>query len=411
MPQTLSAMARPLVIVESPAKARTIAGFLGDDFTVESSVGHIRDLPTKSELPAEFKGEPWDYLAIDVYNGFKPVYVIHNDKKGKVRELKQLLKQADELYLATDEDREGEAIAWHLLEVLNPPASMPVKRMVFHEITPSRRSSTPSTIPARSTAVWSTPRRPVACSIGSTATSVGHGCRQKVMSSGRRPGAERRHPHRRRPRARAHGVRLGRLLGPRTVSSEPVPDPGPTTDPSPRRSCSSTALAWPPARISARRVRSPSRRRRCSTRPAAVVLATNCAGGPSRCAASSAGPIAAGRPRRSSRRRFQQEAGRKLRLSASMAMRSAQSLYENGLHHLHAHRQHDAVGDGAHGCARRDHPALRRPVPARRAPPVRQEGQERAGGPRGDPPRRRLVPLARARWPARSTPTTPRSTS
>ena len=131
-------MATPLVIVESPAKARTIAGFLGRDVVVESSIGHIRDLPGRaSDMPPEYKGEPWARLAVDVYNGFKPVYVVDADKKSKVADLRRLMKDASELYLATDEDREGEAIAWHLLEVLNPPASLPVKRMVFHEITPA----------------------------------------------------------------------------------------------------------------------------------------------------------------------------------------------------------------------------------------------------------------------------------
>src|SRR5262249_23230522 len=128
-------MASPLVIVESPAKARTIAGFLGDDYLVESSVGHIRDLPSNArEVPEAYKRK-WEVLAVDIENDFKPLYIVNPDKKSKVKELKALLKQADELYLATDEDREGEAIAWHLLEVLNPPSSMPVKRMVFHEIT------------------------------------------------------------------------------------------------------------------------------------------------------------------------------------------------------------------------------------------------------------------------------------
>jgi DNA topoisomerase-1 len=128
-------MANPLVIVESPAKARTIAGFLGDDYLVESSVGHIRDLPSNaSEVPEAYKRK-WEVLAVDIDNDFKPLYIVNPDKKSKVKELKALLKKADELYLATDEDREGEAIAWHLLEVLNPPSSMPVKRMVFHEIT------------------------------------------------------------------------------------------------------------------------------------------------------------------------------------------------------------------------------------------------------------------------------------
>src|SRR5438874_1380966 len=125
---------RRLVIVESPAKARTIANFLGDDFVVDSSVGHIRDLPTKAaEIPEAYKKEPWARLGVDVEHDFEPLYVIDPDKKKKVTELKARLKDADELWLATDEDREGEAIAWHLLEVLQP--KVPVRRMVFHEIT------------------------------------------------------------------------------------------------------------------------------------------------------------------------------------------------------------------------------------------------------------------------------------
>jgi DNA topoisomerase-1 len=126
--------AKKLVIVESPAKAKTIAGYLGDDFVVESSIGHIRDLPNRaSEIPENLKKEPWARLGVDVERNFEPLYVVDSDKKGKVSELKKLLKNADELLLATDEDREGEAIAWHLLEVLQP--KVPVRRMVFHEIT------------------------------------------------------------------------------------------------------------------------------------------------------------------------------------------------------------------------------------------------------------------------------------
>jgi DNA topoisomerase-1 len=129
-------MGKALVIVESPAKARTISGMLGPDFIVESSVGHIRDLPRGAdEVPAAVKGEPWARLGVDVDNGFKPLYVVSSPKKSVVANLKKLLKTADELYLATDEDREGESIAWHLSEVLNP--TVPVKRMVFHEITPA----------------------------------------------------------------------------------------------------------------------------------------------------------------------------------------------------------------------------------------------------------------------------------
>ncbi|MGZ4603189.1 MAG: DNA topoisomerase, partial [Kineosporiaceae bacterium] len=124
---------RRLVIVESPTKARTIAGYLGPEFEVEASRGHIRDLPQPSELPAEMKKGPFGKFAVDVDNGFEAYYVVDNDKKKMVAELKRALKGADELYLATDEDREGEAIAWHLLEVLQP--KVPVRRMVFHEIT------------------------------------------------------------------------------------------------------------------------------------------------------------------------------------------------------------------------------------------------------------------------------------
>src|SRR5436309_5472139 len=127
-------MPKPLVIVESPAKARTIAGFLGRDFVVESSIGHIRDLPRRAaDVPAAYKNEPWARLGVDVDNGFKPLYVLSSEKRQQVAKLRSLLKDASELYLATDEDREGESIAWHLLEVLGP--QVPVKRMVFHEIT------------------------------------------------------------------------------------------------------------------------------------------------------------------------------------------------------------------------------------------------------------------------------------
>jgi DNA topoisomerase-1 len=124
-----------LVIVESPSKARTIAGYLGSGYVVESSVGHIRDMPvTAADIPAKYKGEPWARLGVDVDHDFEALYVVHSDKRHQVSLLKSLLKDADELLLATDEDREGEAIAWHLLEELKP--KVPTRRMVFHEITP-----------------------------------------------------------------------------------------------------------------------------------------------------------------------------------------------------------------------------------------------------------------------------------
>ena len=127
-------MGTKLVIVESPAKARKIGSFLGDEYVVEASVGHIRDLPQRAaDIPKEFKKFAWAKEGVNIEEEFAPLYVINPDKKSKVAELKELMKDADELILATDEDREGEAIAWHLIEVLRP--KIPVRRMVFHEIT------------------------------------------------------------------------------------------------------------------------------------------------------------------------------------------------------------------------------------------------------------------------------------
>ncbi len=129
-------MAHKLVIVESPAKARNIGGFLGDGYVVESSIGHIRDLPmSAADTPAEIKDKSWGRLGVDVDHEFTPYYVVPRDKKQHIAKLKKLLKDADALYLATDEDREGEAIAWHLLDELKPKKGIPVHRMVFHEIT------------------------------------------------------------------------------------------------------------------------------------------------------------------------------------------------------------------------------------------------------------------------------------
>ena len=123
------------MIVESPAKARTIAGYLGQNYVVESSIGHIRDMPDKAaEIPVKLRKEPWARLGVDVDHDFEALYVVHADKKSQVAKLKKALSGAEELLLATDEDREGEAIAWHLLQELKP--RIPYRRMVFHEITP-----------------------------------------------------------------------------------------------------------------------------------------------------------------------------------------------------------------------------------------------------------------------------------
>ena len=132
---TVANGARRLVIVESPAKARTIAGYLGKGYVVESSIGHIRDMPSSAaDIPDSLRKEPWARLGVNIDADFEPLYVVNADKRQQVSKLKKLLKDADELLLATDEDREGEAIAWHLVQELKP--KVPARRMVFHEITP-----------------------------------------------------------------------------------------------------------------------------------------------------------------------------------------------------------------------------------------------------------------------------------
>lgn len=125
-----------LVIVESPAKAKTISNFLGKDYVVEASFGHVRDLPAgKKEVPEEFRSEKWAEFGVNVEDKYQPVYVVSSDKKKQISHLRKLMKNADGLLLATDEDREGESISWHLLEVLKPSKNLPVQRIVFHEIT------------------------------------------------------------------------------------------------------------------------------------------------------------------------------------------------------------------------------------------------------------------------------------
>ena len=127
-------MTKPLVIVESPAKARTLARMLGDEYRVEASIGHVRDLPENaSEVPAEIKDKPWGRMGVDVENGFRPYYVVARDRMARIRDLRSALKEAPEVLLATDPDREGESISWHLRDVLKP--TVPVRRIEFHEIT------------------------------------------------------------------------------------------------------------------------------------------------------------------------------------------------------------------------------------------------------------------------------------
>ncbi len=191
-------MARSLVIVESPAKAKTISRFLGDGYEVRASVGHVADLPSKG-------------LAVDVDNGFKPTYELTTRGKEVVKELRAALKDADELYLATDEDREGEAISWHLLEALKP--RVPVKRMVFHEITRSAideavRSPTGHRLRAGRRGRDAAHPRP-AVRIRGLAGPLEEGERRAVG----RAGAESGDAPGRRARVGAHPLRARRLLG------------------------------------------------------------------------------------------------------------------------------------------------------------------------------------------------------
>lgn len=131
-----SAKGKHLVVVESPSKAKTISRFLGNEYRVEASFGHVRDLPESAkEIPAKFKKSEWARLGVDVNNGFEPIYVVPKDKERHIKTLKSAIAEAEELLLATDEDREGESIGWHVLEVLKPKSGLPIRRIVFHEVT------------------------------------------------------------------------------------------------------------------------------------------------------------------------------------------------------------------------------------------------------------------------------------
>ena len=239
---------KALVIVESPAKARTISGLLGPDFIVESSIGHIRDLPRGAdEVPAAYKGEGWARLGVDVDNGFKPLYVVSAEKKSVVANLKRLLKGADELYLATDEDREGESIAWHLSEVLSPAGpgqahGVPRDHPGGHR--PGRRGvAGPRPSPGRRPGGPANPRP--ALRLRGVARPVAQGHAPPVG----RAGAERGHPDGGRTRAGPDAVPLGHLVGRRRHLRHAAPT-AERRRRSPPRSCRSAAGRWPPGRTS-----------------------------------------------------------------------------------------------------------------------------------------------------------------
>jgi DNA topoisomerase-1 len=317
---------RKLVIVESPAKARTIAGYLGEGFTVEASVGHIRDLPQPSELPAEMKRGPFGKFAVDVDNGFQPYYVVGPDKRKTVAELRKALKGADELYLATDEDREGEAIAWHLLQELKP--KVPVKRMVFHEITReaihralgATRDLDERLVDAQETrrildrlygyevspVLWRKVRQ------GLSAGRVQSVATRMVVERERERMAFRSAEHwdvrglfrsaGQAPDAAPFEARLVQLDGRRVATGRDFDDRGELRDPRTIHLAQEQAEAWAAALTGAAFTVRDLETKPYTRRPAAPFTTST----------------------------LQQEAARKLRMSSRQAMRVAQGLYENG---------------------------------------------------------------------------------
>ncbi len=170
-----------LVIVESPAKARTIGKYLGKGYKVEASIGHIRDLPQgANEIPEDLKKLPWSRLGVNVEEGFDPLYIVPAEKKAQVTKLKTLLKDAKDLYLATDEDREGEAISWHLNEVLKPRS--PSIGSSFTK-SPKKRSSKRSPTPATLTPIWSVRKKRAESLTGSTGTRFRRCCGARFAPS------------------------------------------------------------------------------------------------------------------------------------------------------------------------------------------------------------------------------------
>ncbi len=355
-------MAKPLVVVESPAKAKTISKFLGSTYNVRASVGHVADLPSKG-------------LAVDVDNGFKPTYELTDRGKQVIKDLKAALKDASELYLATDEDREGEAISWHLLEHLKP--KVPVKRMVFHEITASaidHAVNNPRGIDYGLVDAAET-RRILDRLYGYEVSPVLWRRVNRGLSAGRvqspliRLIVERE-------RERIAFVVAGYWDIELTTATTP--------------SFTADLVAVDGARVATGKDFS------SGGQPGANVvvldeararrLADGLTGADFRVRSVEEKPYRSRPQAPFMTSTLQQEGGRKLRMSSSQVMRVAQGLYERGYITLHAHRRGDAVGRRHAGRAAADRQRLRRPVPLAAAQAVHVEGEERPGGPRGDPP-------------------------
>ncbi len=379
-----------LVVVESPSKAKTISGFLGDGYIVESSVGHIRDLPRgAADVPAKYKGEPWARLGVNTENGFEPLYVISPEKRAQVAKLKSLLAGADELYLATDEDREGEAIAWHLLETLKP--KVPVKRMVFHEITPAAiraaaenpRALDDNLVDAQET------RRILDRLYGYEVSPV---LWKKVMpklSAGRvQSVATRIIVQRERERM---AFRAGTYWG---LDASMAPTSAEAKDAF-KSSLSSVAGR----RLAAGRDFDPATGGIKAgsdvlllDEDGARTLARQLEGGTATVSSVEEKPYTRRPYPPFMTSTLQQEAGRKLGFNSERTMRTAQRLYENG-YITYMRTDSTTLSATAQEAARAQATGtLRTRVRARRAAPVHPQGEERSGGARGHPPRRGDVP-------------------
>ena len=386
---------RRLVIVESPTKARKIAGYLGSNYIVESSRGHIRDLPrAAADVPAKYKSEPWARLGVNVDADFEPLYIISPEKKSTVAELKDLLKDVDELYLATDGDREGEAIAWHLLETLKP--RIPVKRMVFHEITePAIRAAAddPRDLDIDLVDAQET-RRILDRLYGYEVSPVLWKKVAPKLSAGRVQSVATRiivSRERERMAFRSAGywdvtaeldasvsdaqaspptftAKLNTVDGRRVASGRDFDSLGAVRKPDEvlvldESAASALARGLRGAQLSVSSVE----QKPYTRRPYAPFMTST----------------------------LQQEAGRKLRFSSERTMSIAQRLYENG---YITYMRTDSTTLSEIGDQRGAQPgqaALRRGVRPPDAAPVHPQGQERAGGARGHPAGRRRVPDAR----------------
>ena len=397
---------KKLVIVESPAKAKTIGQYLGDGYEVQASVGHIRDLVEPKNLPAELKKGSVGKFSVDVDNGFEPYYVVSDAKKKTVADLKRALKDADELYLATDEDREGEAIAWHLLQELKP--KVPVKRMVFHEITKDAIQKAQENTRELDTALVDAQetRRILDRLYGYEVSpvlwrKVGPGLSAgRVQSAATRLVVDR---ERERlafvsasywdltaaasspaPSDSAFTARLARVHGTRVATGRDFDDRG---------QLNADAVALDEASATA------------------LAAALERAGRRGRAQRSTRSPTRVAPPRPFTTSTLQQEAARKLRFSARQTMSVAQSLYENG-HITYMRTDSPSLSQQAIAAARKQASKLYggRHDP-RQAAPLRRQEQERAGGARGDPSRPATRSRRRRRWRRPSAATTGSSTT